>query len=103
MLPLLSSVPIVLQVLYSLVNVSIRHQDYESAVKCLELLQHVELPALLASLHAAQGRLYLQLGNLALADQAFSQAARARDDSIDSQVKARRSRQERLKPTGFAG
>merc|ERR1719427_37088 len=74
------------QVLYSLVNVSIRHQDYESAVKCLELLQHVELPALLASLHAAQGRLYLQLGNLALADQAFSQAARARDDSIDSQV-----------------
>ena len=41
-----------------------------------------------ASLHTALGRVYLQLGNLTLADQSFSEAAKIRDNSVMSQVEA---------------
>ena len=64
------------QVLYSLVNCCVLHQDYESAVKCLELLKQVELQENMSSLYAAYGRVYLQLGNLSLADNCFSTAAK---------------------------
>lgn len=67
------------QVLYSLVNCCVLHQDFESAVKCLDMLREVEIRENLASLHAAYGRVYLQLGNLGLADSSFSAAAEARD------------------------
>ena len=67
------------QVLYSLVNCCVLHQDFESAVKCLDMLREVETRENLASLHAAYGRVYLQLGNLGLADSSFSAAAEARD------------------------
>merc|ERR1719318_1541230 len=63
------------QILYSLINCSIFHHDYESAVKCLDMLQEKELEENVPSLYAAYGRLYLQLGNLVLADQFFIQAA----------------------------
>eukprot|EP00092_Neocalanus_flemingeri_P034874 GFUD01037949.1.p1 GENE.GFUD01037949.1~~GFUD01037949.1.p1 ORF type:complete len:922 (+),score=262.07 GFUD01037949.1:67-2832(+) len=74
------------QVLYSLINCSIIHHDYESAVKCLDMLQEKELEENVPSLYAAYGRLYLQLGNLMLADQFFNKAALARDNSPASQV-----------------
>jgi len=74
------------QILYSLVNCSIYHHDYESAVKCLDMLQEKELEENVPSLYAAYGRLYLQLGNLVLADQFFNKAALARDNSPASQV-----------------
>ena len=74
------------QVLYSLINCSIYHHDYESAVKCLDMLQEKELEENVPSLYAAYGRLYLQLGNLVLADQFFNKAALARDNSQVSQV-----------------
>jgi len=67
------------QVLYSLVNCCVLHQDFESAVKCLDMLKEVETRENLASLHAAYGRVYLQLGNLGLADSSFSLASEARD------------------------
>ena len=67
------------QVLHSLVNCCVLHQDFESAVKCLDMLKEVETRENLASLHAAYGRVYLQLGNLGLADSSFSLAAKARD------------------------
>jgi tetratricopeptide (TPR) repeat protein len=74
------------QILYSLINCSIFHHDYESAVKCLDMLQEKELEENVPSLYAAYGRLYLQLGNLLLADQFFNKAALARDNSPASQV-----------------
>jgi len=74
------------QILYSLINCSIYHHDYESAVKCLDMLQEKELEENVPSLYAAYGRLYLQLGNLVLADQFFNKAALARDNSQVSQV-----------------
>lgn len=75
------------QVLYSLVNCCIVHQDYESAVKCLDMLQEKEEEDKQAALFAAYGRLYLQLGNLIKADQYFSKASAARPkDSVDGQV-----------------
>ena len=37
-------------VLYSLVNCCVLHQDYESAVKCLNMLKEVELPENMSSL-----------------------------------------------------
>ena len=43
------------------------------------MLKEVETKENLASLHAAYGRVYLQLGNLGLADSSFSLAAKARD------------------------
>jgi len=76
------------QVLYSLVNCSVLHQDYESAVKCLEMLKGIELPENMSSLYAAYGRVYLQLGNLSLADNCFSQAAKTRDSSAAGQLEA---------------
>jgi len=74
------------QVLYSLINCCIIHHDYESAVKCLDMLHEKELEENVPSLYAAYGRLYLQLGNLTLADQFFNKAALARDSSTVSQV-----------------
>lgn len=74
------------QILYSLINCSIYHHDYESAVKCLDMLQEKEVEENIPSLYAAYGRLYLQLGNLVLADQFFNKAAHARDDSQASKV-----------------
>merc|ERR1719192_1191738 len=69
------------QVLHCLVNCCLLHQDYEAAVKCLHMLEEVETPDKMASLLSATGRVYLQLGSLALADLSFSQAAKARDSS----------------------
>ena len=64
------------QILTSLVNCSVAHQDYESAVKCLDMLREVieasKREELLASLHSAYGRLYLQLGSLAKAESHFT-------------------------------
>ena len=48
-------------------------------MKCLDLLREVETPENLASLHAAYGRVHLQLGSLQLADSCFSAAAQLRD------------------------
>ena len=67
------------QVLYSLVNCCVLHQDFESAVKCLDMLREVETSENMASLHAAYGRVYLQLGSLSLADSSFTAASEARD------------------------
>ena len=67
------------KVLYSLVNCCVLHQDFESAVKCLDMLREVESQENLASLHAAYGRVYLQLGNLDLADTSFTSASEARE------------------------
>ena len=67
------------QVLYSLVNCCVLHQDFESAVKCLDMLREVETSENMASLHAAYGRVYLQLGSLGLADSSFTAASEARD------------------------
>ena len=67
------------QVVRCLVNSCLLHQDYEAAVKCLQMLKEVETPAKMASLLSATGRVYLQLGSLALADISFSQAAKARE------------------------
>ena len=44
------------QVLYSLVNCCVLHQDFESAVKCLDMVREVETRENMASLHAAYGR-----------------------------------------------
>jgi len=74
------------QILYSLVNCCIFHQDYESAVKCLDMLKEVEIKENIPSLYAAYGRLYLLLGNLMLADKCFNQAALERDSSSSSQA-----------------
>lgn len=67
------------QVLYSLINNSIASSDFESGIKCLDLLVPVERPERLAALHAAYGRLYLQLGHITRADQCFAQASRLRN------------------------
>ena len=45
----------------------------------MDLLREVETPENLASLHAAYGRVHLQLGSLQLADSCFSAAAQLRD------------------------
>jgi len=75
------------QVLYSLINCCIHHQDYESALKCLDLLKDKELKENEASLLAAFGRLYLQLGNLLKADKYFNQASLLRpQDNVEGQV-----------------
>ena len=42
----------------------------------------------MSSLYAAYGRVYLQLGNLSLADNCFSQAAKTRDSSAAGQLEA---------------
>ena len=67
------------QVLCSHVNCCVLHQDFESAVKCLDMLREVETSENMASLHAAYGRVYLQLGSLGLADSSFTAASEARD------------------------
>ena len=76
--------------LTSLVNCSVMHQDYESAVKCLDMLKAViedsKHEELLPPLHSAYGRLYLQLGSLAMAESHFSLAAQARGHSVEEQV-----------------
>jgi len=48
------------QVLYALVNCCLTGKDYESAVKCLDILKKVEKEEREASLFSAYGRLYLQ-------------------------------------------
>ena len=75
-------------VLYSLVNCCVLHQDYESAVKCLNMLKEVELPENMSSLFTAFGRVYLQLGNLSLADNCFSEASKHRQDNAEEQLEA---------------
>ena len=74
----------------SLVNCSVVHQDYESAVKCLDMLREAieasKHEELLASLHSAYGRLYLQLGSLAKAESHFTMAAKTRAQSVEDQV-----------------
>jgi hypothetical protein len=55
-------------VLHSLVNCAVMHQDFESAVMCLDMLTEVVEPEAEGPLHSAYGRLYLQLGSLPLAD-----------------------------------
>ena len=75
-------------VLYSLVNCCVLHQDYESAVKCLNMLKEVELPENMSSLYTAFGRVYLQLGNLSLADNCFSEAAKFRQDNPAEHLEA---------------
>jgi len=75
------------QVLYSLINCCILHQDYESALKCLNMLKEKELKENEAALMAAYGRLYLQLGNLVKADHYFNQASHLRPkDNVEGQV-----------------
>jgi len=79
------------QVLTSLVNCSVMHQDYESAVKCLDMLKEViedsKHNELLPPLHSAYGRLYLQLGSLARAESHFAMASKARNGhSVQEQV-----------------
>ena len=76
------------QVLHCLVNCCLLHQDYEAAVKCLHMLEEVETPDKMASLHSATGRVYLQLGSLALADLSFSQAAKVREAGAEGEVEA---------------
>ena len=77
------------QVLASLVNCCVLHQDYQSAIKCLEMLRTVESSDNMSSLLSAQGRVYLQLGNLSSADKSFSEAARCRQpDSVLGQIEA---------------
>ena len=66
-------------VLHSLVNCSVMHQDFESAVKCLDMLAEVVEPEAEVPLHSAYGRLYLQLGSLPLAERHFGLAAAARE------------------------
>jgi len=77
-------------VLTSLANCSIEHQDFESAVKCLDLLQEAVKEsgdqALLPPLHSAYGRLYLQLGSLARAESHFTLATQARGQAVQDQV-----------------
>lgn len=69
------------QVLYSLINNSILSADYDSAIKCLDLLLPVEKVERKGALHAAYGRLYLQLGNISKADECFVEASKLRDNS----------------------
>jgi len=69
------------QILSSLVNCSMSVGDYESAVKCLDMLAEVEEEGKQATLKSAYGRLYLQLGNLELADKYFAEAAKLRSGS----------------------
>ena len=79
------------QILHSLVNSCLLHQDYEAAVKSLDMLREVEAPERLASLLSAQGRVYLQLGSIGLADRSFTEAAMAREaagKSSEAQVEA---------------
>ena len=72
------------QVLYSLVNCCLLHHDYEAAVKSLEMLRGVETAERLSNLLSAQGRVYLQLGSLGLADSSFSEAAKLRETASPS-------------------
>ena len=76
------------QVLHCLVNCCLLHQDYEAAVKCLQMLQEVETQGRMASLLSATGRVHLQLGSLALADLSFSQAAKVREAGTEAEVEA---------------
>jgi len=68
-------------VLYALINDSILCSDFESAIKCLNMLVPVEKDGRKAALYSAYGRLYLQLGSLNKADQCFAKAAKLRDPS----------------------
>ena len=52
------------------------------------MLKEVETPDKMASLLSATGRVYLQLGSLALADLSFSQAAQVREAGTDGEVEA---------------
>jgi len=67
------------RVVYSLINNAISCADFESAIKCLDMLVPIEKDERKAALHAAYGRLYLQLGNLRLADNSFVKASKLRD------------------------
>ena len=51
--------------------------------EAIEASKHIEL---LASLHSAYGRLYLQLGSLAKAESHFTMAAKTRAQSVEDQV-----------------
>ncbi len=74
-------------VLHSLVNCAVMHQDFESAVMCLDMLTEVVEPEAEGPLHSAYGRLYLQLGSLPLAEWHFGLAAAAREvPGEDSQL-----------------
>lgn len=74
------------QVLRALVNCSLSGGDYESAVKCLDMLAEVEEEDKQATLMSAYGRLYLQLGNLDLADTFFAKAAKLRSGKSDQEL-----------------
>jgi len=74
------------QVLRALVNCSLSGGDYESAVKCLDMLAEVEEESKQATLMSAYGRLYLQLGNLVLADTFFTKAAKLRSEGREGEL-----------------
>jgi len=69
------------QVLYSLINASISGNDFESAIKCLDMLVPVERADRQSAVYAAYGRLYLQLGHIKRADECFAEASKLRDNS----------------------
>lgn len=79
-------------VLTSLANCSIQHQDFESAVKCLDMLheavQEAGDQALLPPLHSTYGRLYLQLGSLPRAESHFTLASQGRGQGAQDQVES---------------
>jgi tetratricopeptide (TPR) repeat protein len=67
------------QVVYALVNCCINGKDYESAVKCLDILLKIECRERKASLYSAYGRLYLQVGSLAKAEKYFKKGSQVRN------------------------
>eukprot|EP00088_Acartia_fossae_P047014 TRINITY_DN5091_c2_g1_i3.p1 TRINITY_DN5091_c2_g1~~TRINITY_DN5091_c2_g1_i3.p1 ORF type:complete len:1000 (-),score=250.08 TRINITY_DN5091_c2_g1_i3:148-3147(-) len=67
------------QVLYALVNCCIAGKDFESAVKCLDMLLKIEKEERKASLLSCYGRLYLQIGSLTKAEIYFKKATNLRN------------------------